>query len=79
MSLRAFDRLLKDLNIRLDPVEKRRIYKMVLKEFGIKEKGNDFEMRLEDSFERAEIEKYIKEILKFERIKRKDRGIETFL
>ncbi len=78
MSLHAFEKLLRELNIKLDSAEKRRIYRMVLKEFGIKD-GRDFESRMEDGFERDEIEKYIREILKLERIKRKDRGIETFL
>jgi len=78
MSLHAFDKMLRDLNIKLDRTEKRRIYKMVLKEFGIKE-GRDFESRLEDGFERDEIAKYIREIMKLERVKRKDRGIETYL
>ncbi len=78
MSLHAFEKLLRELNIKLDSAEKRRIYRMVLKEFGIKD-GRDFESRMEDGFERGEIEKYIREILKLERIKRKDRGIETFL
>lgn len=79
MSYRTFERLLSDMQISIDATERRKLYKKVLREFGIRESGQDLEDRLKDDFEREEIKRFIKEILRLERVKKKGQGLETYL